>query len=105
MSKLKKKGASSLISLPKESQEKSQGITTVKRKVTTSYNVPPLTLRMSLAEKQEINDWVADVNELSMHKASAAKLYRALNKMKNELTENEVSELNQKLANIIDQMP
>lgn len=54
MSKLKKQGAITAISTDKnEGSRKSTRITTIK-KVTTSYKVPPLTLRMSLTDKERI---------------------------------------------------
>lgn len=105
MSKLKKRGATSTLS--KVSDEKgndSIGITTVKKKVTTSYKVPPLTLRMSLVDKQAIAEWVDEVNTFSHHKASPAKLYRALLEMKNELEMKDLDKLNEKLAGYIDKM-
>ncbi|AUW07469.1 hypothetical protein [Vibrio campbellii] len=106
MSKLRKKGASTSISLKTDNKPKIDGgITTVKKKVTTSYKVPPLTLRVSLADKKAIGDWVDELDLLTTHKSSAAKLYRALVEYKNNLSEEEVVELNHQLAMVIDKMP
>lgn len=63
----------------KESVEaKKDSITTVKTSVKTSYKVPPLTLRMSLTDKQEIAQWVDELQSMTGRKVSAAKLFRAL---------------------------
>lgn len=51
MAKLKARGAITIASSADKRDDKSQAITTVKKKVTTSYQVPLLTLRMSLKDK------------------------------------------------------
>ncbi|MCU8386807.1 hypothetical protein OC514_20735 [Vibrio vulnificus] len=79
MSKLKKQGAITAISsITSSSSNSTDRITTVKKKITTSYKVPPLTLRMSITDKKLITDWVDDLQLLSERNVSAAKLFRAL---------------------------
>ncbi|HGS4746587.1 TPA: hypothetical protein ACMDSL_004030 [Vibrio parahaemolyticus] len=78
MAKLKARGAITVKSSTDKRNDKSQTITTVKKKITTSYKVPPLTLRMSLKDKESIAKWVDDLQELSERNVSAAKLFRAL---------------------------
>ena len=79
MSTLKKRAALTALSTEKnEGSSKPTGITTVKKKVTTSYKAPPLTLRMSLTDKERITDWVASLQEQTERNVSAAKLFRAL---------------------------
>ena len=51
MAKLKARGAITIASSADKRDDKSQTITTVKKKVTTSYQGPLLTLRMSLKDK------------------------------------------------------
>lgn len=98
MSKLKKRGSITAVSCSqKENSGKSGGITTVKKKVTTSYKVPPLTLRMSLRDKQAIGDWVGDLQELSERNVSAAKLFRALVLYRRKIDNEELIELINKM--------
>ncbi|HGS5816833.1 TPA: hypothetical protein ACPJ1A_004406 [Vibrio diabolicus] len=78
MAKLKARGAITVKYSTDKRNDKSQTITTVKKKITTSYKVPPLTLRMSLKDKESIAKWVDDLQELSERNVSAAKLFRAL---------------------------
>ncbi|WP_229626470.1 hypothetical protein [Vibrio parahaemolyticus] len=78
MAKLKARGAISIASSTEQKNEKPQAFTTVKKKITTSYKVPPLTLRMSLKDKESIAGWVDDLQKLSERNVSAAKLFRAL---------------------------
>ncbi|WP_045394992.1 hypothetical protein [Vibrio rotiferianus] len=91
MAKLKARGAISVASEKKNN--KSQAITTVKTKVTTSYKVPPLTLRMSLNDKQAIGNWVDDLQALSGRKVSAAKLFRALALHRDSIDDEELIKL------------
>ncbi|MDP2591546.1 hypothetical protein Q8W41_18795 [Vibrio splendidus] len=98
MSKLKKRGAITTISAHKnEGSSKSTGITTVKKKVTTSYKVPPLTLRMSLTDKERISDWVANLQEQTERNVSAAKLYRALALYRDKIDDEDLIELINKM--------
>ena len=98
MSKLKKRGAITTISTHKnEGSSKSTGITTVKKKVTTSYKVPPLTLRMSLTDKERITDWVANLQEQTERNVSAAKLYRALALYRDKIDDEDLIELINKM--------
>ncbi|CDT65086.1 hypothetical protein F0247_24230 [Vibrio crassostreae] len=98
MSKLKKRGAITVISTHKnEGSSKSTGITTVKKKVTTSYKVPPLTLRMSLTDKERITDWVANLQEQTERNVSAAKLYRALALYRDKIDDEDLIELINKM--------
>ncbi len=75
MSKLGKKGATSTLLVR---GERPKGLTTVKGKLKTSYNIPPLTMRMSLADKNNVSEWVEDLQEMTTRKVSPAKLMRAL---------------------------
>lgn len=97
MSKLKKRGAVTAISSPKKEGKKVNSITTVKKKITTSYKVPPLTLRMSLNDKQAIGSWVEDLQELSERNVSAAKLFRALALYRENIDDKELIELINKM--------
>ncbi|MEZ9882788.1 hypothetical protein AB4374_02870 [Vibrio splendidus] len=98
MTKLKKRGAITAISTHKnEGSSKSTGITTVKKKVTTSYKVPPLTLRMSLTDKERITDWVANLQEQTERNVSAAKLYRALALYREKIDDEDLIELINKM--------
>ncbi|CAK1759888.1 MULTISPECIES: hypothetical protein [Vibrio] len=98
MTKLKKRGAITAISTHKnEGSSKSTGITTVKKKVTTSYKVPPLTLRMSLTDKERITDWVANLQEQTERNVSAAKLYRALALYRDKIDDEDLIELINKM--------
>ncbi|PMN23487.1 hypothetical protein BCT41_04435 [Vibrio splendidus] len=98
MTKLKKRGAITAISTHKnEGSSKSTGITTVKKKVTTSYKVPPLTLRMSLTDKERITDWVANLQEQTERNVSAAKLYRALVLYRDKIDDEDLIELINKM--------
>ncbi|CAK2049006.1 conserved hypothetical protein [Vibrio crassostreae] len=98
MTKLKKRGAITAISTHKnEGSSKSTGITTVKKKVTTSYKVPPLTLRMSLTDKERISDWVANLQEQTERNVSAAKLYRALALYRDKIDDEDLIELINKM--------
>lgn len=98
MSKLKKRGAITAISTHKnEGSNKSTGITTIKKKVTTSYKVPPLTLRMSLTDKERITDWVANLQEQTERNVSAAKLFRALALYRDKIDDEDLIELINKM--------
>lgn len=98
MTKLKKRGAISSISrVNKNEGGQPSGITTVKKKVTTSYKVPPLTLRMSLHDKKSIGDWVSDLQELSERNVSPAKLFRALALYRKNIDDEELIELINKM--------
>lgn len=98
MSKLKKRGAITAISTDKkEGSSKSIGITTVKKKVTTSYKVPPLTLRMSLTDKERITDWVSNLQEQTERNVSAAKLFRALALYRDKIDDEDLIELINKM--------
>lgn len=98
MSKLKKRGSITAVSnSQKQDSGKSNGITTVKKKVTTSYKVPPLTLRMSLCDKQAIGDWVDDLQALTERSVSAAKLFRALVLYRSNLDDEELIKLIDKM--------
>ena len=105
MSDLKSRGASTSLSLRRNSGgDKRSSITTVKKKATTSYKVPPLTLRLSIRDKQRIADWVDEVQEGAHHNVSPAKLYRALVEVKENMDDKELESLNIKLAEVIDKM-
>lgn len=98
MGKLKRRGAIKDISSSlREGLDKPSGITTVKKKVTTSYKVPPLTLRMSLADKKAIGDWVDDLQKLSERNVSAAKLFRALTLYRDNIDNEDLIELINKM--------
>lgn len=102
---LKSRGASTSLSLRRNTEgTKKGGITTVKKRATTSYKVPPLTLRLSITDKQRVADWVDEVQEDAHHKVSPAKLYRALVEVKENMDDKELRALNQKLAEAIDKM-
>ena len=85
MGKLKKKGASTSITAIRSKETKSAAITTVKRKLSTSYQVSPLSLRMSVSDKAEINNWVEELQEMTERKVSAAKLFRALTLIRKDI--------------------
>lgn len=98
MSRLKNHGASTSISeFNNKDRGKQSGITTVKKKVTTSYKIPPLTLRMSLSDKKAIGDWVDELQELSERNVSAAKLFRALVSYRDKINNEELIELINKM--------
>ncbi|MEZ9900185.1 hypothetical protein AB4332_03650 [Vibrio breoganii] len=80
-----------------QTEEKKQSITTVKTSVKTSYNVSPLTLRMSLTDKQEIADWVDDLQEMTGRKVSPAKLFRALVENREAIDDAELIKLIEKM--------
>ena len=90
--KLSNKGAKSSLSSRADRQNKTT-ITTVRKKPLTTYKVPPLTLRLSLSDKQKVQDWVEELQENTNRKVSAAKLFRALTAMKNDIDNNELLEL------------
>ncbi|WP_419208253.1 hypothetical protein ACN08N_25325 (plasmid) [Photobacterium leiognathi subsp. mandapamensis] len=94
--KLSNKGAKSSLALRADRQKKT-AITTVRKKPLTTYKVPPLTLRLSLTDKQNVQDWVEELQENTNRKVSAAKLFRALTAMKDEID-------NSKLLKIINDM-
>lgn len=98
MSRLKKRGAITALSSDKhEGSSKSTGITTVKKKVTTSYKVSPLTLRMSLTDKERITDWVSNLQEHTERNVSAAKLFRALALYRDKIDDEDLIELINKM--------
>ncbi|ABU75075.1 MULTISPECIES: hypothetical protein [Vibrio] len=97
MAKLKARGAITIASSTEQKNEKSQAITTVKKKVTTSYKVPPLTLRMSLKDKESIAGWVDDLQKLSERNVSAAKLFRALALYRDNIDDDELIKLIDKM--------
>jgi hypothetical protein len=90
--KLSNKGAKSSLASRADRQNKTT-ITTVRKKPLTTYKVPPLTLRLSLSDKQKVQDWVEELQENTNRKVSAAKLFRALTAMKNDIDNNELLEL------------
>lgn len=99
---LKNKGAKSSLagigSKDKKQDNEHRGrITTVKEKMDTTYKVSPLTMRLSLSDKKEVNDWVDDLQEKTKRNVSPAKLMRALTAMKDEIDQ-------EKLLNIINDM-
>ena len=59
-------------------------------KPSTTYNVAPLSMRMSLADKQNINDWAHYLQTKTNRKVSAGKLFRALCDLKDEVDEEEL---------------
>ncbi|MCR9941893.1 hypothetical protein [Vibrio owensii] len=97
MAKLKARGAITVTSSTDTKNDKPQAITTVKKKVTTSYKVPPLTLRMSLKDKERIVGWVDDLQELSERNVSAAKLFRALALYRDSIDDKELIKLIDKM--------
>lgn len=97
MAKLKARGAIAVTSSTEKRNDKTQAITTVRKKVTTSYKVPPLTLRMSLRDKESIAGWVADLQELSERNVSAAKLFRALALYRDNIDDEELIKLIDKM--------
>ncbi|WP_104025168.1 hypothetical protein [Vibrio hyugaensis] len=97
MAKLKARGAITVTSSTDNKSDKPQAITTVKKKVTTSYKVPPLTLRMSLKDKERITGWVDDLQELSERNVSAAKLFRALALYRDNIDDDELIKLIDKM--------
>ncbi len=97
MAKLKARGAIIVTPNPEKRCDRSKAITTVKKKVTTSYKVPPLTLRMSLNDKKAIGDWVDDLQKLSERKVSAAKLFRALALYRDNIEDEELIKLIDKM--------
>ena len=97
MNKLKKKGAkSNLASINKNNAEasvvKKERITTVGKRTDTTYKVPPLSIRLSQADKKELSDWVDELNEKTEknRKANPAKLLRALLEIKDKIPEDEL---------------
>lgn len=76
-----------------KSNQKKTAITTVKKKATTSYNETPISLRMSAKDKQAINDWVEELQEMTPRSVSSAKLFRALTMMKDEIDQDRLIEL------------
>lgn len=97
MAKLKARGAITVTSSTDKQSDKPQAITTVKKKVTTSYQVPPLTLRMSLNDKKAIGDWVDELQALSERNVSAAKLFRALALYRDSIDDKELIKLIDKM--------
>ncbi|ELY1990168.1 hypothetical protein SL034_005299 [Vibrio harveyi] len=97
MAKLKARGAITIASSADKRDDKSQTITTVKKKVTTSYQVPPLTLRMSLKDKKSIAEWVNDLQDLSERNVSAAKLFRALALYRDNIDDEELIKIINKM--------
>lgn len=95
--KLKASGASSSLTSRTE-KSKRTAITTVKKKPTTTYKVAPMTLRLSLVDKQNISDWVDELQSKTNRKVSAAKLYRALVALKDDVD-------NDDILNLINNMP
>jgi hypothetical protein len=92
MSKLINQGAKSSLASRNDRKNKTV-ITTVKKKPTTTYKVPPLTLRLSLTDKQMIQDWVDDLQACSSRKVSAAKLFRALAATRDDIDDNKLLDL------------
>ncbi|HIF9499320.1 TPA: hypothetical protein ACX6SJ_003837 [Photobacterium damselae] len=90
--KLGSQGARSSLATRQDRQTKTT-ITTVKKKPLTTYKVPPLTLRLSITDKQRVQDWVDELQECTTRKVSAAKLLRALTGMQNEIDNNKLLEL------------
>ena len=90
--KLLNKGAKSSLASRADRQNKTT-ITTVRKKPLTTYKVPPLTLRLSLADKQKVQDWVEEIQDNTNRKMSAAKLFRALTSMKDDIDNNKLLEL------------
>ena len=97
MAKLKARGAITIASSTDKRDDKSQAITTVKKKVTTSYQVSPLTLRMSLKDKKSIAEWVNDLQDLSERNVSAAKLFRALALYRDNIDDKELIKIINKM--------
>ncbi|HDM8057064.1 hypothetical protein [Vibrio harveyi] len=97
MAKLKARGAITIASSTEQKNEKSQAITTVKKKVTTSYKAPPLTLKMSLKDKESIAGWVDDLQKLSERNVSAAKRFRALALYRDNIDDDELIKLIDKM--------
>lgn len=95
--KLKERGASSSLTSRTE-KSKRTSITTVKKKPTTTYKVAPMTLRLSLVDKQNISEWVEELQSKTNRKVSPAKLYRALVALKDEID-------NEEIVNLINNMP
>ncbi|MGI2799236.1 hypothetical protein ACRTC3_11585 [Photobacterium damselae] len=89
---LSNKGAKSSLASRADRQNKTT-ITTVRKKPLTTYKVPPLTLRLSLVDKQKVQDWVEELQEDTKRKVSAAKLLRALTSMKDEIDNKKLLEL------------
>lgn len=83
-SSLSERGATSSLSARDEVRGKTS-ITTVKCKPTTTYKVAPLSLRLSDADKLAIQTWVDELQEKTSRKVSAAKLFRALHKIKDDI--------------------
>ncbi|MGQ5486895.1 hypothetical protein E4T25_12760 [Photobacterium damselae subsp. piscicida] len=81
---LSNKGAKSSLASRADRRNKTT-ITTVRKQPLTTYKVPPLTLRLSLADKQKVQDWVEELQKDTKRKVSAAKLLRALTLMRNNL--------------------
>ncbi|EDL52167.1 hypothetical protein VSAK1_26445 [Vibrio mediterranei AK1] len=104
MSRLGNRGASTSISQKKQGKDKSDRITTVRKSVTTSYKVPPLTLRMSLTDKKQITDWVADLQSGTERKLSSAKLFRALAQHRDGLSEREREDFDALLIQLMERM-
>ncbi|WP_394168022.1 hypothetical protein [Photobacterium piscicola] len=90
--KLLNKGAKSSLASRADRQNKTT-ITTVRKKPLTTYKVSPLTLRLSLTDKQKVQDWVEEIQENTNRKISAAKLFRALTSMKDDIDNNKLLEL------------
>ncbi len=92
MSKLASQGAISP-TLKKGLGTKRTAITTVKKKPKTTYKVPPLTLRMSIEDKQLIAEWVDDLQAMTQRNVSAAKLFRALTLERENIDDDKLVEL------------
>lgn len=98
MSKLRNRGAkTALSSVKRDDLDKFSRITTVKKKVTTSYKVAPMTLRMSINDKKIIGDWVDELQELTSRNVSPAKLFRALALYKDNIDDEELIKLIDKM--------
>jgi len=96
LNKLKARGASSSLASREKKSDRSP-ITTVTKKPTTTYNVPPMTLRLSLIDKQNISDWVSELQLETSRNVSPAKLYRALVALKDEIDSEHILELINKM--------
>jgi hypothetical protein len=95
MNKLKKQGAkSSLSGLIKNQdcteQSKKTRLTTVRQSTATTYKVAPLTMRLSLNDKQAVGDWVNELQDSTHRRVSAAKLMRALLAIKDDIDQDEL---------------
>ncbi|BCL74158.1 conserved hypothetical protein [Vibrio nigripulchritudo FTn2] len=103
MSKLKNSGAKSALSKPNK-KEAGGAITVTSKQAQTTYNVPPISLRLSSRDKSNVNSWVKDLKNLTERGVSPAKLMRALTGYRNDLDDSDRDSFDRALVGYIEKM-